>query len=227
LEHEPIFVQGARSGFTVLRHHETRRPARPRDDGVDVVRSAVHDRHEDMSGLVYRSPFQFFRRQLLLVPEDRVADIGDRQRPLLLTGLAAGVLDVGAGRPDGQILGREMLRARANYFEECAHRECKERGLTAIYGMQVASSSPHSWQPRGARRALLGCSHYRPHRNEARKKYRSFESSTSTGNGIGHTLLCAQQSRHDNSPISSSTSLPISRLHPTSCQSTRPRRARI
>jgi hypothetical protein len=33
------------------------------------------------------------------------------------------------GSVNEKMLGREMLRARANYFEECARRECKERGL--------------------------------------------------------------------------------------------------
>jgi hypothetical protein len=40
---------------------DTTKPDDRRDDGVDVVRSAAHDCHDDMSGLVDRSPFQFFR----------------------------------------------------------------------------------------------------------------------------------------------------------------------
>jgi integrase len=48
-------------------------------------------------------------------------------------------IPVKRGSVNEKILGREMLRAKANYFEECAHRECKERGLPPPSDLEALS----------------------------------------------------------------------------------------
>ncbi|MEH2509459.1 integrase [Nitrobacteraceae bacterium AZCC 1564] len=43
------------------------------------------------------------------------------------------------GSVNEKIVGREMLRATANYYEVCAHRECKERGLPPPSDLEALS----------------------------------------------------------------------------------------
>jgi hypothetical protein len=102
-------------------------------DTDEIRRRNPLDRH--ILGLIYGA-----KRLRAQIVENDISEVSDELQELS-TEIK---IPIRRGSVSEKILGREMLRAKADYYEECAHRECKERGLplpTDLVGARPRNAS--------------------------------------------------------------------------------------
>ncbi|HVV40509.1 MAG TPA: hypothetical protein VHC94_05535 [Nitrobacter sp.] len=98
-------------------------------DSEEIRRLNPVDRQ--IAGLIYGA--KRFRAKIV---ENDISDVADEIQELS----TEVKIPIRRGSINEKIVGRELLRASADYYDECAHRECKERDLPPPTDLQALSA---------------------------------------------------------------------------------------